>query len=85
MDSSVIHNGGGIVIGTTIDSVAFLKKKMMESMSINVYHIRRKGIISYLIALHFGTGKWYFDALAITFGVCLALFYLSGLLYYQFF
>lgn len=81
MDLSVIHNGGGITIGTIVNKIAFLKG---ANNTINVYHMQRQGIISYLMALHFGEGKWYFDALAIAFGVCLALFYLSGLLIINF-
>ncbi|PAF47516.1 hypothetical protein BKH46_03560 [Helicobacter sp. 12S02634-8] len=72
----VIKNGNGIAIGGLAHQVIFI----FGNGAFNVFQIERKGVIAYLMALHFGQGKWYFDALGIAFGVCLGLFYLSGLL-----
>ncbi|PAF41682.1 PepSY-associated TM helix domain-containing protein [Helicobacter sp. 11S03491-1] len=46
-------------------------------IKIDVY---KGNIIRYLMSLHFGQGKWYFDVLGIAFGAALAIFYLTGIL-----
>lgn len=56
----------------------------MAKNRIDIYDVKRSDFIFYLMALHFGLGRWHFDALAIVFSITLALFYLSRLLIIKF-
>ncbi|PAF43970.1 hypothetical protein [Helicobacter sp. 11S02596-1] len=76
----VLDENKGLAYGNIAHTIGFF----FGPGHINVFDIRQKGFLAYLMALHTGDGSDIFNYFAILFSACLLLFYVSGLLMIKF-
>lgn len=64
---------GGVIIGTSNYSLWISSQN-----NITTIQSLKRSFLGNMLMLHFAKGKWFFDVLSVGFGICLVLFYISG-------
>lgn len=72
-NTNVRISHGRLVIGIMANYAIITQTN--EKIKIEVYE---GDFLRYLMMLHFGAGRWYFDVLGVAFGIVLMVFYFTG-------